>query len=136
VAAEDELVVVAYAADRIEAGMIQGLLEERGIASALRPIGIDGPQIGIGWLNPGGGSQGVMVVPAQAAVARAVLAEALLEDEDATPEPVNARYLEEAKGGRGPRGYGLVGGYARIYLWSFGLMAAAFGIFLLVRAFS
>lgn len=135
---EDE-VAVAFARDRVEAEMMQGLLEGGGIRSVLRPAGmnVDGPQLGYGLLARGfgGGSQQVVVLAGQAERARALLAETLVEDREASlPEPVNAQYLEDAEGGRKPRGYGLVGAYARIYLWSFGLMAASFGIFLLVRA--
>lgn len=127
-----ELVEVAYAKDPTEAGMLQGLLENRGIPSALQARGIDGPQLGFGVLA--GSPQRVMVHANQAEKARALLAETLVEDEQAAwPEPVNTRYLEDG-GGRKPRGYGLVGAYARIYLWSFAIVAAAFGIFLLLRA--
>jgi putative signal transducing protein len=129
----DELVGVGYANDQVEAEMIQGLLESGGIPSVLQPLGVNGPQIGIGWLNPGGGSRRVMVRADQAEQARALLAETLVEDEqEAWPEIANARYLEEAQG-RKPRGYGLLGAYTRIYLWSFGIMAVAFGLFLLLR---
>lgn len=49
------------------------------------------------------------------------------------PEPVNAEYLADARGHR-PRGYGLLGAYTRIYLWAFGAILLAFGVFLLLRA--
>lgn len=126
-----ELVKVAYANDRIEAEMIQGLLESGGVPSALQALGVDGLQLGLGTLprNP----QRVMVDPSQAEKARALLTETLIEDEQDTPaEPVSADFSEDSGGGRA-RSYGLVGGYARIYLWSFGVMALAFGIFLLLR---
>lgn len=126
------MVKVAFARDSVEAEMIQGLLENAGIPSALQPIGIDGPQLGIGALNPGGGSRRVVVRADRAEEARALLAEILVEDEEAWPEPINARHLDASRGHR-RRDFGLVGGYARIYLWSFGLMAVAFGIFLLLR---
>ncbi|HEY0319149.1 MAG TPA: DUF2007 domain-containing protein [Solirubrobacterales bacterium] len=130
----DDLVGVAYASDQVEAEMIRGLLENAGIPSLLKPVGINGPQIGIGWLNPGGGSQRVMVRAGQSAEARALLAETLIEDEqEAWPETANAKHLEDARG-RKPRSYGLLGAYARIYLWSFGIVAVAFGVFLLLRA--
>jgi Putative prokaryotic signal transducing protein len=127
-----ELVQVAYAQNRVEAEMIQGLLDNGSIPSALQALGVNGPQLGYGVLvtDP----QRVMVRADQAEQARALLAETLVEDEqEAWPEIANARHLEEA-GGRKPRGYGLVGAYARIYLWSFGIVATAFGIFLLLRA--
>lgn len=37
--------------------MIQGILESAGIPSALQHVGIDGPTVGVGLLNPGGGSK-------------------------------------------------------------------------------
>src|SRR3954447_26000719 len=75
------LVGVAHANDRVEAEMIRGLLESAGIPSAVRQMGIDGPLVGIGLLNPGGGSRQVMVRADRVEAARAVLAEALVEDE-------------------------------------------------------
>jgi len=130
----DDLIGLAYANDQVEAAMIQGLLENGGIPSILQPVGINGPQIGVGWLNPGGGSQRVMVHASRLEEARALLAETLVEDEQgAWPEIANARYLEEG-GGHKPRGYGLFGAYARIWFWSLGTVALAFGIFLLLHA--
>jgi hypothetical protein len=127
---QDELVGVAYANDRVEAEMIQGLLENAGIPSVLQPVGVDGPSLGIGWLNPGGGSRQVMVRTGQVEEARALLAETLVEGEQDewaeiadAPNPVGS-------GRRGPRDYGLVGAYARIWAWSFGIMALAFAVFL------
>jgi hypothetical protein len=132
--AEDDLVQVAWAGDEVEAGLIQGLLEEAGIASSLEHVGINGPQVGFGLLNPGGGARRVMVHPARAEEAKAVLAETLVADEhEAAPEPVNAEHLEDARGRR-PRNYGLIGAYARAFLWSFAAMAGAFGVFMLLRA--
>jgi hypothetical protein len=129
-----ELVQVAYAPDLVEAEMLRGLLESEGIPSILQPLGIDGPGMGFGSLNPGGGAKGVMVHANRADAARALLAEVPAENEEEQwPESANARYLEEAEGSK-PRNYGLAGGYARIYFWSFGAMALAFGIFLLLRA--
>ena len=128
----DEPVEVAWARDQVEAGMIHGLLEEAGIRSAQRQDGINGPGLGIGWLNPGGGARTILVNAAQAEEAKRVLGETLAEGE-LEVEPVNAEHLADAKGRR-PRGYGLIGGYARIYLVSAGAMALAFAIFLAVRA--
>lgn len=126
----EELVVVAYANDRVEAEMIQGLLENAGIPSALQHTGIDGPLIGIGLLNPGGGSRRVMVRADELEKARSLLAETLVEGEQEEwaeiPEP-------EESGRRKPRGYGLVGAYARIWTWSFGVIALAFAVFMLLR---
>jgi Putative prokaryotic signal transducing protein len=130
---EGELVSVAYANDRVEAEMIQGLLKSSGIPSVLQHIGVDGPLVGIGLLNPGGGSRQVLVRISQAEEARALLAETLEEAEQENwAESANAAYLEEATG-RKPRNYGLAGAYARIWAWSLGLMLLAFAVFLLLR---
>jgi hypothetical protein len=69
---------------------------------------------------------------------QAEAARALLEG-TAVNEPADSltsdEYLEaEGATGRGPRNYGLAGAYARIWAWSFGTMALAFGVFLLLRA--
>lgn len=130
---ESELVGIAHTNDRVEAEMIQGLLESAGIPSVLQHVGVDGPLLGIGWLNPGGGSRQVLVRTNQSEAARTLLAETLDEDEQENwAETANATYLEEAEG-RKPRNYGLVGAYARIWAWSLGLMLLAFAIFLLMR---
>jgi hypothetical protein len=134
-----DLVQVAYADDPFNAEMIQGLLENAGIPCLLRPAGmtVDGPQLGFGLLARGfgGGPQRVMVHAGKVEAARAVLAETLVEDEEeGWSETTNARHLEEARGGRKPRGYGLVGAYARIWLWSLLAFAVAFGVFVLLRA--
>lgn len=129
----DELVQVAWANDEFEAEAIQGLLKNAGIPSVQQQVGINGPQLGYGLLNPSGGSRRVMVHPHHAEAANGVLAETLVADENEVPEPVNAQYLEEGQGGRRPRGYGLIGAYARIYLVSFGGMALIFGGYVLLR---
>jgi hypothetical protein len=130
---EEELAGVAHANDRVEAEMIQGLLESAGIPSAVRQIGIDGPLVGIGLLNPGGGSRRVMVRADRVEAAQAVLAEALVEDERGdgdeffdADEPGESRW-------RKPRNYSLIGAYARIWFWSFTAMGLAFAVFLLLR---
>jgi hypothetical protein len=126
-----DLVQVAYAQDQAEGEIIQGLLENGGIPSVLQPVGINGPQLGYGLLprNP----QRVMAAESHAADARALLAEIAVEaDYESWPETTNSRDLEEA-GGREPRNYGLLGAYARIFMWSFVSLAVAFGIFLLFR---
>jgi hypothetical protein len=127
-----ELVAVAFAGDRAEADMIQGLLDTAGIQSTTQQTGINGPQLGVGWLNPGGGSQRVLVRSDQAEAARRLI------EGTVANEPVDGigsdDFLEaEEATGRQPRNYGLFGAYARIWIWSFGLMALAFGVFLLLR---
>ena len=130
----DDLIEVAFVGSEAEAAMIQGMLEENGIRSVQRVVGPSGPLLGYGTLNPGGGSRRVMVYPEQAEEARALLASVQTESENEPPEPANARYLEDARGGHRPRSYGLIGAYARIYLVAFGVLAAAFAVFMLLRA--
>jgi hypothetical protein len=133
-----ELVQVAFAADEMEAEVIQGLLESSDVPSLLQPTGFNGPQMlggmagGAGIVH-GHGSQRVMVHAGRIEEARAVLAEAVVDGEEEWPEIANARHLEGGRG-RGPRSLGFVGAYARIYLFGIGFFALAFGIFLLLRA--
>jgi hypothetical protein len=131
---DSDLVEIAFVGDEPQALMIQALLEEHEIPSLRQQVTPSGPLLGYGLLNPSAGSQRVMVHAHRAEEARALLSEAKAEDEQIAPEPVNARYLEEARG-RGPRNYGVVGAYARAFLWSFGAMALAFAVFMLLRAF-
>jgi hypothetical protein len=130
-----KLVQVAFAREPVEAEMIQGLLANGDIPSLLQSSGLNGAQLGLAGLRPGygGGSQRVMVHANRADAARALLAETMVEDEEeAWPEIANARNLDEARRGK-PRGYGFASAYARIYLWSFGAMALAFAVFMLIR---
>lgn len=131
----EDLVKVAWARDPAEGALMRGLLENAGIPSLLRPEVPDGPKLGFGLLNPGGGSQQLMVRAEQAERARALLGETLVEDEEATlPEPVNAEHLADARGRR-LRDYGVVGAYARMLAVAFVVFVVAFAVFLLVRAF-
>jgi hypothetical protein len=129
----EDLVSVAFANDRAEGDMIQGLLGSAGIPSTLQQMGVDGPQLGIGLLNPGGGSRRVMVRSEQAEAARALLAEAVVPGEPEDWVESDDLLYEEEPGRRKPRNYGLIGAYARIWAWSLGAMVLAFGIFLLLR---
>lgn len=132
----EDLVKVAWARDPAEGALMRGLLENAGIPSLLRPEVADGPKLGFALLNPGGGPQQLMVRAEQAERARALLGETLVEDEEAAfPEPVNAEYLEDARGGRKLRSYGVIGAFGRMYLVAFGAFAVAFVVFLLTRAF-
>ena len=124
-----DLVEVAFAADEVQAAMIQGLLEQHEIPSIQEQVGPGGRQLGSGLLNPSG-TQRVMVHAHRAEEARAILAEAETEGEQEAPEPVNARYLEAAEGRRGPRRYGLIGAYVRI----FAVSAATIALMLLIYA--
>ena len=135
-----ELVQAAFAATEMEAEVIQGLLGSGGVPSLLRPTGFTGPQMlggiaGSAGLLHGHGSQRVMVHAGRLEEARALLAEATIEEEDQElpPEIANARHLESGRG-RGPRSFGFVGAYARIYIFGIGFFALAFGVFLLLRA--
>jgi hypothetical protein len=130
---KDSLVGIAWAKDRYEAAMIKGLLGSAGIPCFTQRAGIDGPLVGSGVINPGGGGLRVIVPASRAEEAQAALAEVLAEDAAEIPEPVNAAYLAEARGHK-PRGYGLFGAYARIYAFAFAFFALAFAVFLLVRA--
>ncbi|HEU5105039.1 MAG TPA: DUF2007 domain-containing protein [Solirubrobacterales bacterium] len=130
-----DLVEVAFVGDEVQAAMIQALLEQYEIPSLLQQVIPSGRQVGSLVLPPGG-SQRVMVHAHRAEEARAILAEAETEGEQEAPEPVNARYLEAAQGRRGPRSYGLLGAYLRIFAVSaavIALMMVVFGVYLLLR---
>jgi hypothetical protein len=129
-----DLVEVAFVADEFQAGMIQALLEEHAIPSIQEQVTPSGPQLGYGLMNPGGGARRVMVHPERADRARALI-EATMVEEEGFPEPVNARYLEEAEGGRKPRNYGVIGAYARAYFVAFIAFVLFFAAWLLSRAF-
>jgi hypothetical protein len=129
-AADADLVEVMFASSRVEAEMVQGLLESEGVPSMLQATGVNGPQLGVGLLAQG--PQRVMVRADHADVARALLVEFTAEEDLDVDGLANATYLEDARG-RGPRNYGIVGAYARIWFWSFVALAAAFGVFLLSR---
>jgi hypothetical protein len=125
-----DLVEVALANDPVEGEMIQGLLQSGSIPSILQPIGLNGPQLGIGLLPQG--AQRVMVRASQADTAHRLLAETMVEKDLEAEELANAAYLDDARE-RGPRSYGLIGAYARIWFWSFVALGVAFGVFLLAR---
>jgi len=75
-----------------------------------------------------------MVRTGQSEQARALLAETLAENEGAEWDeaPDATAYMEE-RAGRGPRNYGLIGAYARIWVTSIAVMALAFAVFVLLR---
>jgi hypothetical protein len=129
-----DLVEIAFVGDEVQAGMIQALLEEHDIPSLVQQVTPSGPQLGYGLMNPGGGARRVMVHAERADRARTLVEVARAEVEQDPPEPVNARYLENAEGGRGPRNYGVIGAYARAYLVAFVVFALFFVLWLLSRA--
>lgn len=131
-----ELVEVAFVGDEVQAAMIQALLEQHEIPSMQEQVGPSGRQLNTVLLSPGG-TRRVMVHAHRAEEARALLADATAEGEQEAPESVNARYLEEGSGRRGPRNYGLIGAYVRmfaVFAASIAAMALVFAIFLLLRA--
>jgi hypothetical protein len=128
--ADADLVEVMFATNRVEAEMVQGLLESEGVPSILQATGVNGPQLGVG-LSPQS-PQRVMVRAEHADLARRLLAETGMEEDLDGGELANAAYLDEARG-RGPRSYGVIGAYARIWFWSFVALAVAFGVFMLAR---
>lgn len=125
-----DLVEVMFAPNRAEAEMVQGLLESEGVPSLLQATGVNGPQLGVG-LSPQS-PQRVMVRAEHADLARRLLAGIEMEEGLDVDGLANAAYLDKARG-RGPRSYGVIGAYARIWLWSFAAFAIAFGIFMLAR---
>ncbi|HEX5990041.1 MAG TPA: DUF2007 domain-containing protein [Solirubrobacterales bacterium] len=76
---EDDPTPVAWANDEVEAGLIQGLLDDRGIPSSQQRMGLNGPMLGIPLLNPGGGARRILVSKERAAEAEALLAEIFTE---------------------------------------------------------
>ncbi len=125
-----DLVEVMFAPNRVEAEMVQGLLDSEGVPSLLQATGVNGPQLGVGLLPRS--PQRVMVRAEHADLARRLLAGTGAEGDFDVDELANAAYLDQARG-REPRSYGVVGAYARIWFWSFTAFAVAFGIFLLAR---
>jgi hypothetical protein len=73
-----------------------------------------------------------MVRAEHADAARRLLSEFSSGEDLDVDELANAAYLDQAPG-RGPRSYGVVGAYARIWFWSLAALAVVFGVFLLAR---
>jgi hypothetical protein len=64
--------------------------------------------------------------------ARSLLAETGMEEDLDVAGLANAADLDEERG-RGPRDYGVIGAYARIWFWSLTVLAIVFGVFSLAR---
>jgi hypothetical protein len=128
----DGLVQVAFAETREEAALVRGLLREEGIRSLAKQASVNGPALGAGLLTRS--SRRIYVVPAQAAAARQLLAETMVEDplEEEIPEPANAAYLADATGHK-PRDYSLLGAYARAWLVGLVVLVLALFVFLFLH---
>jgi Putative prokaryotic signal transducing protein len=126
-------VQIAYAETREEAALIRGLLREEKIRSIAKQGALQGPSLGTGLLTSS--SRRIYVRPEDAAAARTLLAETMVEDpaETEIPEPVNATYLEDARGHK-PRDYNVFGAYARVWLVGILVLGLAFVAFLLLHS--
>jgi hypothetical protein len=121
-------VQIAFADTREEAALIRGLLREADIKSIARQTSFEGPTIGTGLLTRS--SRRIYVRPEDAAAARTLIAETMVEDpaETEIPEPANAAYLDEAWGHKA-RDYSVFGAFARAYVVAIvvvGLVLVAF----------
>lgn len=128
-----EPVQIAYADTREEAALIRGLLREAKIKSIARQAGVEG---GVGTSSLLTRSpRRIYVRPEDAAAARTLLSETMVEDpaETEIPEPVNATYLEDARG-HTPRDYGVIGAYARIWVVGFVVLGLVLVVFLLLHS--
>lgn len=131
----EELVEAAGARNSIEAGMLQGLLEDAGMPCMVRSYGVNGPQLGIGLLPEHGGSQQVMVHARRLVEARGVLSRVRAADQALDAQLAAERRLEYSGRGRKPRNYNLIGAYARIWAWSLAVFAVIAGLYFLGRLF-
>jgi hypothetical protein len=128
----EDLVQIAFAETREEAALIRGLLRDEGIRSLAKQTSINGPGLGAGLLTRS--PRRVYVRPTDAAAARSLLAETMVEDplEAEIPEPANAGYLADATGHK-PRNYTALGAYARSWVAALAILALAFVLFLLIH---
>jgi hypothetical protein len=130
--ADEDLVQIAFADTREEAALIRGLLREAKIRSLAKQGGINGPGLGSGPLTRS--PRRIYVVPGDAAAARELLAETMVEEPaEEIPEPANAVHLADAEGRR-PRDYSLLGAYARAWLIGIAVLALVLLVFLLTRS--
>jgi hypothetical protein len=129
--ADEDLVQIAFADTREEAALIRGLLREGKIRSLAKQGSINGPALGGGPLTRT--SRRIYVVPGDAAAARELLAETMVEEPaEEIPEPANAVHLADAQGRR-PRDYSLLGAYARAWLIGGAVLAVVLLVFLLLH---
>jgi hypothetical protein len=128
----EDLVQIAYADTREEAALIRGFLREEGIRSLARQAGVEGGAGTSSLLTRS--PRRIYVRPADAAPARTLLAETMVEDPlaEEIPEPANAEYLAEADG-RGPRDYSLIGAYGRAWTVGIVVLAVVFVVLLILR---
>lgn len=128
----DDLVQIAYADTREEAALIRGLLREEGIRSLAKQTSINGPSLGYGLLAAS--SRRIYTRPDDAARARELLAETMVEDPFAEeiPESANEAYFADATGRR-PRDYSLIGAYGRAWTVAIAVLAVAFVVLLLLK---
>ena len=129
---DDDLVPIAFAETREEAALIRGLLREADIRSLVRRPGADrgyGPASAIG-----SSPRRIYVRPDDAARARTLLAETMVEDPlaEEVPEPANAEYLADATGHR-PRDYSVLGAYGRAWTVAIAVLAVTFVVLLLLK---
>ena len=125
-------VQIAFADTREEAALIRGLLREANIKSIARQTSFEGPTLGTGLLTRS--SRRIYVRPEDAAAARTLIAETMVEDpaETEIPEPANAVYLDEARGHK-PRKYGAVGAFVRFYAVAIVVIGLVLVAFLLLH---
>jgi hypothetical protein len=125
-------VQIAFADTREEAALIRGLLREAKIRSIARQASFEGPTLGTGLLTRS--SRRIYVRPEDAAAARTLIAETMVEDpaEAEIPEPANAVYIDEARGHK-PRNYNVFGAYARAYLVAIAVVGLVLVAFLLLH---
>lgn len=129
---DDDLVQIAFADTREEAALIRGLLREEGIRSLARQAGLEG---GVGTSSLLTRSpRRIYVFPDDAARARTVLAETMVEDPLAEefPEPANAEYLADDTG-HAPRDYSVLGAYGRAWTVAIAVLAVVFVVLLLLK---
>jgi hypothetical protein len=125
-------VQVAYADTREEAALIRGLLREEGIKSIARQAGVEG---GVGTSSLLTRSpRRIYVRPADAARARELIGEVMVEEPPETdiPESANAEYLADAKGRR-PRSYSVIGAWIRAWVVAAVILGLVLVAFLLLH---